>query len=40
MCNQDCFNCGHSMVTDQDELYCAIKSEIVQDDGHCDEYNQ
>lgn len=36
---EDCCNCGHSMVTDYDELWCSIKEEIVQDDGYCEDYN-
>lgn len=38
-CPKDCMSCGHSMVTDEDELFCVIKQEIVPDDGYCDEYN-
>ena len=34
-----CLHCGHSGVTDDDELYCPIKEKIVKDDDTCEEYN-
>ena len=34
-----CFYCSNSVVTDDDELFCLIKKEIVEDENTCDEYN-
>lgn len=34
-----CIYCGHSMLTEEDELFCVIKQEIVKDEETCEEYN-
>lgn len=42
MCKiQDCLNCSHSYVTDEDdELYCVYKgSEPIKEDSWCEEWN-
>lgn len=38
MCIKDCLNCANSGVTDEDELWCVIKQEVVQEDGYCEDY--
>lgn len=36
---KDCLSCSNSGVTEEDELYCVIKQEIVNEDDVCEEYN-
>lgn len=36
---KDCMSCSHSMVTDDDKLYCLIKNKIVKDEDNCEDYN-
>lgn len=36
---RDCLSCSNSGVTENDELFCVVKQEIVQEDGYCEEYN-
>lgn len=35
----DCFSCGHSGVTEDNELFCVVKQEIVEEDGYCKDFN-
>lgn len=39
MIERNCFNCGSSMVTDEDELYCPLLEKVVKDTDICDECN-
>jgi hypothetical protein len=36
---KDCLNCSKSGVTDDDELYCTVKQEVVEENGYCEEHN-
>jgi len=36
---KDCFNCGQSMVTDEDKLFCVAHQKIVNDEDVCEDYN-
>lgn len=36
---EDCLSCGHSLSTDDNELFCTIKKELVKEDDACEDYN-
>lgn len=36
---KDCLSCGHSGVTEDDELWCSLKQKIVNDDDFCEDHN-
>ncbi|MEK3917271.1 hypothetical protein [Paenibacillus sp. FSL H7-0331] len=35
----DCLGCSNSFSTKNDELYCVIKSKLVEEEDVCPEYN-
>ena len=36
---KDCFSCSQSMSTDEDELFCVLKQETVEENDVCEDYN-
>ena len=36
---KDCFSCGQSMVTEEDELFCMVHQRIVKDNEACEDYS-